>query len=107
MIVSRTFYFLGSIVEVFTDGGTEFSGLFFHDSDMVSAFASFPEVLALDATYKLNNLRMPLHVFLAVDGDGQSEIVAICVTSNETRAGLKTIVDSFQKNNPRCVDTGV
>ena len=33
---------------------------------MVSAFASFPEVLTLDATYKLNNFRMPLYDFLAV-----------------------------------------
>lgn len=101
-----SYLLLGSIVEVFTDGGTELSGLFFQDSLMASAIALFPEVLSLDATYKLNILRMLLYVSLAVDDDGQSKIVAICVTSNETRTGLKTLVDSFKRNNPCWVDTG-
>ncbi len=72
---------LGSTVEVFTDEENQFTGLFFQDKHMKAAYAAYPEVLFLDATYKLNNLRMPLYIFLIVDGNGQSEIIGIFITS--------------------------
>ena len=44
---------------------------------------SFTEMLFVDATHKLTNLRMPLYVFLVSDGNGQSEIVGTCLVSSE------------------------
>ena len=35
----------------------------------------FSEILFVDATYKLNDLRMPLYLFLVEDGNGESEVV--------------------------------
>ena len=46
-------------MEVCLQGDT-FSGLFFQDGLMKSTFAAFPELLLVDATYKFNDLRMPL-----------------------------------------------
>ena len=40
---------------------------------------SYPEVLFIDATYKLNDLRMPLYVLMAIDGNGESEIVCLWI----------------------------
>ena len=48
-------------------------------------FQFYPEVLMVDSTYKLNNLRMPLYVMLIVDGNGQSEVASLCLTSLEQK----------------------
>ena len=62
-------------MEVCLQGDT-FSGLFFQDGLMKSTFAAFPELLLVDATYKLNDLRMPLYLMMCVDGNGNNEIVS-------------------------------
>ena len=41
--------------------------------------ATVPLVLFIDATYTLNNLRMPLYVLMAIDGNGESEIVCLWI----------------------------
>ena len=43
-------------MEVFTDETKAFTGLFFQDSLMKSNLAAYPEVLLVDATYKLVEL---------------------------------------------------
>ena len=50
---------------------------------MRKTFASFPELLFLDATYKHNDLRMPVYVMLVEDGNGESEIVCIWIVNQE------------------------
>lgn len=88
-------------MEVFTDEENQFTGLFFQDKHMKAAYAAYPEVLFLDATYKLNNLRMPLYIFLVVDGNGQSEIIGIFITSLETEDAITQMVQAFKTSNPR------
>ena len=44
-------------------------------------YAAYPEVLLVDATYKLNELRMPVYLLLVIDSNGQSEIVGVFVNS--------------------------
>ena len=73
--------FLGSSVEVFTDASNIFTGLLFQDSIMKSVFDSYPEVILVDATYKLNNLRMPLYLMMCIDGNGEGEIVLMFLTT--------------------------
>ena len=53
------------------------NGIFFQDEEMKLMYDKFPEILFVDATYKLNDLHMPLYVFLVEDGNGESEIVAV------------------------------
>lgn len=66
---------------------------------MKCIYAAFPEVVFVDATYKLNNLRMPMYVFLAVDGNGQSEIIGIFITSLETEEAITKMVQAFKSSN--------
>ena len=60
-------------MEVSLQGDT-FSGLFFQDGLVKSTFAAFPVLLLINATYKLNDLR--LYLMMCVDGNGNSEIVS-------------------------------
>ena len=52
-----------------------FSGLYYE-----SAFSSYPELITVDATYKLNEFRMSLYLLLIVDGNEQSEIIRMYLT---------------------------
>lgn len=66
---------------------------------MKAIYSAYPEVIFVDATYKLNNLRMPLYVLLTVDGNGQSEIIGIFITSLETEEAITQMVHAFKTNN--------
>ena len=63
-------------------------------------YQCYPEVLMVDSTYKLNDLRMPLYIMLIVDGNGQSEVVSQCLTSLETKEAISKMVQSFKKIIP-------
>lgn len=52
-----------------------FSGLYY-ESDI----SSYPELITVDATYKLNEFRMSLYLLLIVDGNEQSEIIRMYLT---------------------------
>ena len=58
----------GATVDVFCDSDRKFQGLFLQDRSMREMFKAFPELLCMDATYKLLNLGFPLYLFLA-EGD--------------------------------------
>ena len=48
-----------------------FTGLFFQDSFMKVTFGVYPEVLMIDATYKLDELGLHLYLMFIVDSNGQ------------------------------------
>lgn len=50
-----------SVVQVLTDEQNELKGIYYQSKFMKKCFANYPELLLFDATYKLNNLRMPLN----------------------------------------------
>eukprot|EP00118_Oscarella_pearsei_P023727 m.287597 g.287597 ORF g.287597 m.287597 type:complete len:453 (+) comp40703_c0_seq36:596-1954(+) len=60
-----------------------------------------PEVILLDATYKLNDHHMPLYVMIVIDGNGESEIVGLWLVENEERKTLSFALDAFKKHNPQ------
>ena len=62
-------------------------------------FEKFPEILLLDATYKLIDLRIPVYLLLVVDGDELSEIVALFILADETKIVIEYIVNVFKKYN--------
>ena len=64
-------------------------------------FESYPEILLVDATYKLNDLRLPLYVMLVVDGNGESEIVGLMLAADERQETLKQMVVYFKDLNPK------
>ena len=78
-IILSCFFNTGSTVEILCDEDKILVGIVFQDGSMKSTFAAFPEVLLIDATYKLTDLRMPVYLMMVVNGNGQSEIVCVCV----------------------------
>ena len=85
----------------------DFVGLFFQDEKMQTVYRLFPELLMIDATYKLTELRMPLFVFLAVDGNGNSEIVAIHLITEESEVALQKLAAIFKRHNEAWIHTKV
>ena len=100
-------HIIGSTVDVFVNDDNVFTGLFYQDKLMKFNIHHYPEVLMVDSTYKLNDLRMPLYILLIVDGNGQSEVVALCLTSLETKEAITKMVQSFKDNNPCWSETSV
>ena len=85
----------GAFVKIQTDGNADntMTGLFFQNARMRQVFAEYPEFLCVDATYKVNDLRMPLYLLIVENGNGQSEIVGIWVVANETEDTIQSMVD--------------
>ena len=77
------------------------TGLLFQDSIMKSVFNSYPEVILVDANYKLNNLRIPLYLIMCIDGNGQCEIVLVFLTMIETEEAIIKMVQIFKHTNPK------
>ena len=86
-------------LEVFADQDENLMGIFYQDNSMMQLYAAFPEVLFVDATHKVNELRMPLYIFLVCDGNGQSEIVAAFLVASEQKPVIEQMVRIFKKHN--------
>ena len=84
---------------MYTNDAKEFTGLFFQDNIMKVTYAACPELIMVDATYTLNELRIPLYLILIVDGNGKSEIVGLYLTSLETREAISEMVRWFKNHN--------
>lgn len=54
----------------------------------------------VDATYKLNDLRLPLFVLLVIDGNGESEVCGLFLVTDEGRETLQKMFSFFKKHNP-------
>lgn len=96
-------------IEISKDDEDNLIGIFFQDSRMAGLFDKYPELLIFDATYRLNNRRMPLFVMLVVDGNGESEIACLWVIRSELRAAASTMLDAFKKFSPKWekIDVGM
>lgn len=61
----------GAVVTAFTDEESMLKAIYFQIPEMRNMFESYRELLLIDATYKLNDLNMPLYVLMSVDGMGR------------------------------------
>ena len=75
--------FVGAVVEVTVNSDNVLSGIYFQDAYMIENYKRFPEMLFIDTTHKLNELRMPLYVLLVEDGNGDSQIVSLYMVSSK------------------------
>ncbi len=91
--------FPGSVVTAFTDDDNTLKAVYFQTSEMKTSFASYPELLLVDATYKLNDLNMALYVLIIVDGNGESEVVGLWLTQFEDKETITELVQEFKKHN--------
>ena len=71
----------GAFVKLQTDNKTEnpeLKGLFYQDERMRQVFAEYPEFLCVDATYKVNDLRMPLYLLKRKRSKRDSRYLGSC-----------------------------
>jgi hypothetical protein len=74
---------------------------------MQRMFSAFPEIIFVDATCKLNDMRMPLYVMMVEDSLGQSEVAAVCLLNSDEKPIIVLFVRCFKENNPAFVNTKV
>ena len=70
---------------MFVSKVNEFLGILYQDEYMKNLCNMFPEILLVDARYKLLDLRIPVYLLLEVDGIGLSKIVALFILTEETK----------------------
>lgn len=92
-------FLLGASVDVYSDGDNNLKGIFFQDQQMKSAFKAYPELLCIDATYKLLELGLPVYILVCEDSNGQSEIVAACLLVAEDAESITWMLNSFKDHN--------
>lgn len=80
---------IGATVEVLSGEDKMFKGLFFQDAMMKDAIRAYPEIIFLDATYKLLELALPIYLFICRDSNGQSEVVGVGILVAEDVDSLK------------------
>ena len=64
---------------------------------MQNLFAKFPEMILVDATYKMLELRMPVYLLMCIDGDGLSEIVMFILVEG-TKEVIQQTVEVFNQS---------
>lgn len=74
---------------------------------MAQIFEKYPELMLYDATYKMNNMDMPLIIQLCVDGNGETEICSLFFARSESYLSVGCMVDAFQSFNPAWTRTEV
>ena len=87
---------IGVSVAVYSDKDKNFKGLFFQDQQMKEAY---PELVCINATYKLLELGLPVYLMLCKDSNGQSETVAVCLLVTEDANSMTWMADTFKKHN--------
>ena len=66
---------------------------------MKEDFQSYPEIIFIDATYKLTELRLPVYIFLVEDSMGESEIAGVGLLMSEKAESLRWLLSAFKGNN--------
>ncbi len=86
-------------VKVAVNDENELLGILFQDERMAKIYEKYPELLLVDATYKLNNRRIPLFILLVVDGNGESEIACLWFIKSESKECISPMIDAFKELN--------
>lgn len=79
----------------------QLEGIYFQDSRMKKYFQLYPEVVLMDATYKLNDRRMPLLLMMIIDGNGESQIVAMFIIKSENYDIVFRMLNKFKSVNSK------
>ncbi|KAH9372828.1 hypothetical protein HPB48_021549 [Haemaphysalis longicornis] len=87
-------------VRLLSDENNELRALFLQDEAMKKSFGDYPEIIFIDATYKLLETRMSCFLVIVEDGNGESEIVAAGLFATEDGDTLRWFFDVFKELNP-------
>lgn len=97
----------GAAVKVCRNEQNELEGILFQDGRMKKIFDTFPDLLMFDATYSLNDRRMPLVILLVVDGNGESQVAGFFLVKSENTRVLNFLFERFKEENPKHTDVAV
>lgn len=64
IICLHIYSIVGATVELLIKDNDQFQGIFIQDREMQQIFSAYPEIIFIDATYKLLELRFPVYVLL-------------------------------------------
>ena len=92
-------------VDLSVDSEDTFCVFFAQDELMRSTFEVYPEIIFLDATYKLLELKFPVYLFVVEDANGEGEIVGLGSLVHEDAESLEWLVQSFIERNPNIKKT--
>lgn len=74
-------------------------GIYFQDATMKQIYATFPEIMFVDATYCVNDRNMPLQVVKCADGDGETHIIALFIIRSENINIMTALFQMFIEEN--------
>ena len=89
----------GGTVDICTDVEDNFCGLFIQDNGMRETFEAYPEIIFVDATYKLLDLQLPVYLLACEDSNGASEIVGMGMLVAEEKESVKWLFETFKNKN--------
>lgn len=93
-------FFSGATIRVLHNSNHTLLAVYYQDDPMKEVFKAYPEIVIVDAQYKLSNVRMPVFLQLVVDGNGESHIVSVFVVVNEEKNAIQLLLDIFKEENP-------
>ncbi|XP_059826631.1 uncharacterized protein LOC132394462 isoform X2 [Hypanus sabinus] len=96
----------GTVVVVVSKANV-LQAIYYQDSSMKQTYEKFPEVLLIDTTYSWEGLQLPTYLLLAIDGNGESELVCLWFLQNEERETVRQLLRIFKQKNPASERTGV
>ena len=96
--------FLVTAIEILKNDDGSLKALCFFTPDMIQSMKSWPEFLSMDATYCLINLDYQVILIIVVDGNGESHIVAICISSDESALTYEWFLQQFKKHHGSACD---
>ena len=67
---------------------------------MKKCLKAYSEILFLDATYKLLELRLPVYLFMVEDSMRETEVVAVGILVAETEDSVRWMLESLRERNP-------
>ena len=89
------------MVDVCTSQENDFCGLFVQDSKMKQTFSAFPEIIFLDATYKLLELQFPVYVFACEDSNGATHIIGLGANGHRRCSICEVVGRNFPEAQPK------
>ena len=93
-------HLLGASVQLLTSPDNVLIRIYFQDEHTKQVFHANPELICMDATYELLELRFPVYIMLVVDGNSQGEIVAVFLLQEETEDSIKSMIGIYKEHNP-------
>ncbi|MGA9509007.1 MAG: hypothetical protein WBV55_10340 [Candidatus Sulfotelmatobacter sp.] len=79
-----------------TDDGGHVNLLFYAHHTSIELIQSYPDVILIDATYKVNIYNMPMIHFLGIAATGQTFSIAFCFVSAENDLQYHTAIAAFK-----------